>query len=146
MIEEILILILIPALLVIAIVSCDAKMLVRSLNFSYTKIFDIYIWRIIPSVCNDWTSSIWSGDPPHSPPFFPQPPESTKLITLTQFPSSLGSTQISIFTAVVPFCCMLYIIVLNPTHLPIIESVEGLYDVNRYDTCHCSLANLVPPS
>jgi DNA-binding ferritin-like protein len=36
-------------------------------------------------------------------------------------------------TTVVPFCFMLYIIILNPTHLPIIESVEGSYGVNTYD-------------
>src|ERR671913_366684 len=63
---------------------------------------------------------IWSGAPPHSLPLLPQPPLSIFSSTFTQgpscFPSSFLSSQISILTTVSPFCSMLYIIDLRPTH------------------------------
>lgn len=47
------------------------------------------------------------------------------IVSFVVFPS--GSSQISSFSDVVPFCSMLYITALNPTHLPCIGSVAGLW-------------------
>src|SRR5215210_244557 len=73
---------------------------------------------------------IWSEDPPHAAPSFPQPPESMFSYTLTKSLSLSGSSQVSIFTAVLPSFWKLYITNLNPIHFPVSDSVTDFSSVD----------------